>query len=94
MLDVLSPSFMADIKIIFGCNFVAPLRTRQDFFLEIKKTWTLISDSVKLQITGHPFCLKFVLMLQSFDKFYNFLQMSPFNFHKSELLIKILLYSN
>ena len=56
---VLLPSFMADTKIIFGFNFVAPLRTKQDFFLEIKKYESLLkslSDDVKLQIsiTGQP----------------------------------------
>ena len=36
MLIVFLPSFMADTKIIFGFNFVAPLRTKQDFFLKQK----------------------------------------------------------
>ena len=65
-------------------EFGFPLRTKQYFFSWNKKRnecliKCLSDSSINFHIIEHLFCSKFVLIPHIFEKFSNFLQISPFN---------------
>ena len=52
------------------------------------------SGNVNFHFVVHVFCSKLALISQIFEKFFNFLQISPFSLYKLGLCMKILVYSN